>query len=774
MDRRDFIKMLGIAGTSATAYAACSAYMQEALAQSTTIEELLTSAAECPGGKLADIEHVVILMQENRSFDHYFGTLRGVRGFGDPRPLRLRNGKPVWEQSDGARPYRLPKKQAHESGIDAEKIPADSAGSVFLDDPSHSYETGRQAWNDGLMDKWKEYKNYVSFAHYTEADIPLYFKLAKAFTLCDAYFCSHNGATDSNRSYFWSGTCNGLASNEFFSSRKGPRPDWNTYPEKLEALKIDWKFYQDGLTWTSNDAFAGNYGDNTLEFFKAYEDETTALYKKNQRVNSVLRTDANKPSQFEQDIIDDKLPEVSWIVPPEAFTEHPKYPPHFGEYYVHEILRAFAANKKVWHKTLFLITYDENGGFFDHVLPPVPPLNANLGQVSAGIKLTPPGVPRDFNAEYPDKVADDPKEDAKYKDIKPTIPLGMGSRVPMLVISPWSAGGLVNSETFDHTSVIRFLDKWLIARGKQAADAPAFPTISSWRQAIAGDLTSTFDFSRTRTAGLDQLTAPGEKATMLTEVDRTSARAAAGGGYFTPGIADVKADAYADKPIGSKQDKARCEILPIGYDFQVCFRFGTHSDGKKRVEWVIRNRGPLGAAFYVTPYSRTDAPWYYSVEGVKSGAEPIEVTDYAQIENGTYEHAIHGPNGYLFEFSGNSLDAQQTQLPNIIEMKSADDGKKLQIVFEKWQTASGKLKLIDAYSGAEQVIDNAKEVSGTTTVEIATKDGWYDVAVVDGVNANNFLRRIAGHLENGKISKSDPAIGLEYDPLKRVYIGMMA
>ncbi|PSH70643.1 hypothetical protein CU102_00885 [Phyllobacterium brassicacearum] len=167
-----------------------------------------------------------------------------------------------------------------------------------------------------------------------------------------------------------------------------------------------------------------------------------------------------------------------------------------------------------------------------------------------------------------------------------------------------------------------------------------------------------------------------------------------------------------------------------------------------------------------------------TVEGVKPGGSPIEVTDYAQIiggkVEGDYAHAIQCPNGYLLEFSGNSLDPLQTQLPNIIEMKSADDGNKLQIVFEKWQTASSKLKLINAYSGTEQVIDKAKEVSGTTTVEIATKDGWYDVAVVDSVNANNFLRRYAGHLENGKISKSDPAIGLEYDAKKRAYIGMVA
>lgn len=274
MERRDFIKMLGIAGVNTAAYAACSTYMQEALASTTIVKDMLTASAHCRKGSLADIEHVVILMQENRSFDHYFGTLRGVRGFGDPRPLKMQNGQPVWHQAkDGkiTKPYRLPQ-GATPDGEGA-------AGGVFLQDPAHDYKSGLAAWNNGMMDQWIPQKGIVSMAHYTERDIPLYFKLARAFTICDAYFCSHNGATDSNRSYFWTGTCNGKAANSYFSGiENGPRSDWKSYPESLEERGVSWKFYQDGLKWTT-DQFAGNYGDNTLEYFKQYTEKTTAIYK---------------------------------------------------------------------------------------------------------------------------------------------------------------------------------------------------------------------------------------------------------------------------------------------------------------------------------------------------------------------------------------------------------------------------------------------------------------------------------------------------------------
>jgi phospholipase C len=765
MDRRYFIKLLGLAGTSATAYTACSAYMETALAKSaTTVDDLLTfDVPRCKGGgKLSDIEHVVILMQENRSFDHYFGTLRGVRGFGDPRPLRLFNGNQVWEQSDGAKPFRLPKKPANEAGIDGEAIPTDSSGSVFLQDPAHDFVTGLGAWHYGRMDQWKENKDYVAMAHYTEQDIPLFFRLAKTFTLCDAYFCSHNGPTDPNRSFLFTGTCMGKTDNKYFSglgasvgaslesffgfgSGSGSntaKPNWKSFPEKLEEIGVDWKFYQDGLGWPLLNSFAGNFGDNTLEYFEQFRDKTTSIYKKNQSVNSVLRTDAAKPSQFEKDIIDGKLPEISWIVAPEAFSEHPKYPPHFGEYYIHEILRAFAANKAVWQKTLFLINYDENGGFFDHVLPPVPPLSSEKGKTSPGITLTDKGT---INSET---------------SIDQDDPIGMGVRVPMLVISPWSMGGRVCSEVFDHTSVIRFLDKWLIARGKQK-DTGDFANISSWRRAVAGDLTSALDFGLLRTNDLDRLVAPSVKALILTDTDRSNANEMLA---FAPERSDIAADPDADKPILAKQDRTRCEILPVAYDFQAYFRFGS----EKRVEWVIRNSGRLGASFYVIPYSQKDNPWYYTVEGVAAGAStPIELTGYAENASRTYDYAIHGPNGYLFEFSGDSQDSLQAAFPEIVDVKSVKEAAGLQFTLSKWGSANGKLKAINAYTG--EFHELAANGVNETVFETATSDGWYDIALVDAVNTNNFLRRYAGHLENGKVSTSDPAIGLKYNPKTRLY-----
>ncbi|HMF66226.1 MAG TPA: hypothetical protein VK602_01290, partial [Phyllobacterium sp.] len=157
------------------------------------------------------------------------------------------------------------------------------------------------------------------------------------------------------------------------------------------------------------------------------------------------------------------------------------------------------------------------------------------------------------------------------------------------------------------------------------------------------------------------------------------------------------------------------------------------------------------------------------VEGVKSGGVPIAIGDYAQIESGEYAHAIHGPNGYLFEFAGNTLDEVQMALPNITDVKPAADGKTIQFIFDKWGTASGKLKLINAYTGYEEVIQN-----GVASIQITTQDGWYDVAFVDGANTNSFLRRYAGHVENGQIGQSDPAIGMQYDATKRAYIGVTA
>ncbi|WP_288194672.1 phosphocholine-specific phospholipase C [uncultured Phyllobacterium sp.] len=763
MDRRDFIKMLGIASVNTAAYAACSAYMQEALASSTVVEDMLSASVHCKEGSLADIEHVVILMQENRSFDHYFGTLRGVRGFGDPRPVKLKNGEPVWHQAQSdssaqkVKPYQLPRGTMTDN--------EGAAGGVFLEDPAHDYKSGLAAWNGGLMDKWIPQKGIVSMAHYSEKDIPLYFKLAKAFTICDAYFCSHNGATDPNRSYFWTGTCNGKTSNDFFSGNKAAdddasRPNWKSYPERLQELGVDWKFYQDGLTKT-DDAFAGNYGDNTLEYFKQFRVNKTRLgdkssiYDKNQTINSILRTEANTRSQFEQDIIDNKLPEVSWIVAPEAFSEHPKYPPHFGEYYLHEILRALVANKEVWHKTALIVTYDENGGFFDHVLPPVPPIIFNGGKVSSGIILPPSEKPRSFDTEC---------------SVDGNTVIGMGMRVPTLIISPWSSGGRVCSEVFDHTSVIRFLDVWLKARGRQQKDMPIFPNISSWRQAIAGDLTSAFDFGRADVKPMDDLVDGMQPVKVFSSREREFARNTI---TFKPTISDVNADPDNGKPISAKQDREGCDLLPIGYDFQVLCSFTKTTP--KRFELTFKNYGRLGAAFTVLAYDRNNSGWFFSLEGAKSDVSTaVTLSDVWYLKDskapgwgeGDYFYLVHGPNGYLAEFRGNAENPLQAAFPDFIDISPSADGKIMKFAFAMWPTANGKLKMINAYSGVETVISN-----GTKRVDVVTKDGWYDVSFVDAVNTDSkYLRRYAGHIETGKMSRTDPAIGMIYDEAARVYI----
>ena len=751
MQRRDFIKLLGLAGTSAAAYAACSAYMAEALAQSaSTIDELLTVEGECKEGSLADIEHVVFLMQENRSFDHYFGTLRGVRGFGDPRPMKLRNGKSVWQQSAAwprkpdpvtgiipdSTPYRMFKESRAVPTL-LEPVDPSSAGGTYIEDPAHRFGDSLGAWNGGLMDQWIEKKKIVTMSHYTEIDIPLYFKLARAFTLCDAYHCAHNGGTDANRSIFFTGTCKGRTENDYFSHANPAdrdKLDWTSYPEKLELLGVSWKFYQEGL---DGNTFTGNYGDNVLDAFKQFQDKSTAIYKKNQTVNPVLRTSVDVPSQFEQDVRDNTLPAVSWIVAPEAFTEHPHFPPHFGEYYVHEILRAFTINKEVWKKTLFIINYDENGGFFDHVPQPVPPIDPVNGKTTPGITFDVPGT---ANSET---------------SIQSKNPIGMGARVPALIISPWSTGGRVNSEVFDHTSAIRFLDKWLVARGLQKPDAPAFENLSSWRLAIAGDLTSTLDFKRSETTALEQVVPAATKARIMSSEEKKIVPVGWLKGAAAE-VGDMKADPLHTKT-ALKQDRARCEKLPIAYDFHVITAVES-----KSVRLTFRNPGPLGTAFTVIPYTTKDKVKLYSVEGAKKDGLRSELSDVLTptSPDGLYSYAIHGPNGYLLELRGNFQTATQQLVAEIVDIKSKADAAKIEFSFGKWNP-NGKLTMVNAYTGETKSI-----AEGMTALETATADGWYDVAFFDD---GTYLRRYAGRLENGRIGKSDPAIGMQYDEATRVY-----
>ena len=360
------------------------------------------------GGSIRDIKHVVLLMQENRSFDHYFGTLAGVRGFDDPNALILPNGKSVFYQPDPENPsgYLLPF-HLDTRTTSAQKIPS----------TSHAWAVQHEAWNDGKMDNWMPAHRkadgvrapYV-MGYHTRADIPFQFALAEAFTVCDAYHCSVFGPTWPNRMYWMTGTID--ADGEHGGPMTSNKPimegfRWKTYAERLEGAGVSWKVYQQ----------QDNYGCNMLEHFKTFKEASpdSHLYTR-----GMVREPEGK---FEYDAMNDNLPTVSWIITTSTQSEHPDFMPAAGAAFVASKIDAIAANPAVWAKTVFILDYDENDGIFDHVVPPTPP----------------PGTPKEFVNG---------------------LPIGAGFRVPCIIVSPWTAGGWVCSQPFDHTSVLQFLEKF--------------------------------------------------------------------------------------------------------------------------------------------------------------------------------------------------------------------------------------------------------------------------------------------------------------------------
>ena len=275
--------------------------------------------------------------------------------------------------------------------------------------------------------------------YHTRSDIPFHYALAEAFTICDDYYCSVMGPTWPNRMYWMTGTIDpdGEGGGPLTNNHAAPGGfRWTTYAERLQKAGVSWKVYQQ----------TDNYGCNMLERFKVFKeaDKKSALYKR-----GVAREPEGK---FEHDAINGKLPAVSWIIPTSFQSEHPDFTPAAGAAFIASKLNAIAANPEVWSKTVFILNYDENDGIFDHVAPPVPP----------------PGTPREFVEG---------------------LPIGGGFRVPCIVISPWTVGGWVCSEPFDHTSVIQFLEKF--------TGVPE-PNITDWRRQTFGDLTAAFRFDDDR------------------------------------------------------------------------------------------------------------------------------------------------------------------------------------------------------------------------------------------------------------------------------------
>ena len=417
------------------------------------------TAAATTSASLSDIKHVVILMQENRSFDHYFGTLSGVRGFSDQNAAKNANGTPIFDQygyqpgsgpsaSGYLQPFHLVNKPPSENGEDTNDI-------------AHDWVTQHDSWNGGKLDSFirahlsadGDTNGPVTMGYFTRSELAFYYALADAFTICDGYHCSVLGPTDPNRLMAMSASIDPSGGHggpviTTASNRVGMtgKLSWKTMPEALLAAGVSWKVYNDPT---------GILGLGVLSYFKNYTNpfSLTGL----ELIAKGLTP--GFPGDFESDVKSGSLPSVSWIVPPLAECEHPAAPPEWGEYLVQQILSILVSNPDVWAQTVFIVNYDENGGFFDHVPPPAAPAGTAGEYLTGTLPSSAGGI---------------------------AGPVGLGFRTPALVISPFSAGGYKYSGTLDHTSTLRLIETRF---------GVTVPNLSAWRRSVTGDFTGALNLA---------------------------------------------------------------------------------------------------------------------------------------------------------------------------------------------------------------------------------------------------------------------------------------
>jgi phospholipase C len=463
VSRRRFIAT----GAALAGAAALAGYLPERLSQA--------AAASAPSSfDLSQIKHVVYLMQENRSFDHYFGTFPGVRGFSDPTAMKLPSGNSVFQQPDPANhPYGY---------VEPFHMDTTNSSAAAVPSLSHDWRDQHASWNHGAMDGWLrthtasdgEVHGTYTMGHYTQQDIPFHWALAQSFSLLDNYHCSVMGPTYPNRLLWQTGSLD--PQGQF----GGPvletvAPNPLTFPTAAEIL------YQAG--YGVKVYSTASTGLNAFSFFANFQSATAlpaGLYQNIMSFGTVWGSSdpsaAGAPTSpsaavsaglaFEEDCQNGTLPDVSWIMPVGNVQEHPPDIPALGAQFIASKLEALAANEDLWNSTVFILNYDENDGFFDHVVPPTPDAS-----------------------QYPEEFV-------KLASPKGTpgggLPVGGGFRVPCFVISPWTVGGNVYSNVADHTSCLQLLEQVTAAGGLSGKGGVSIPMVSTWRRATFDDLTGAF------------------------------------------------------------------------------------------------------------------------------------------------------------------------------------------------------------------------------------------------------------------------------------------
>ncbi len=832
--RRDFLKKTAMLTGATMAWGG-------ALPES--IQKALAISPE-PGSTVFDAEHIVILMQENRSFDHCYGALRGVRGFNDPRAFVLPNGNPVWLQTNAKgetyAPFRL----------DMHETKATWMGSL-----PHDWHNQVAARNNGRYDMWLSAKEPedpayshmpLTMGHYTREDIPFYYAFADAFTVCDQHFCSSLTGTMPNRNHLWSGTIRAEHSPASPAKVYNEETDndheasWTTFPERLEDWGISWKIYQNELAIPTG--FEGeerpwlsNYDDNPLEYFTQYQvrfsprhrayldklaqtlpQEIKALQQQAQAatpgsddaktlqaqiadkteqltqvsaeqtrwsqthydnltqreknihekaftcntndphyrsLDSITYDDNGTPRtvqipkgdvlhQFRQDVQSGNLPTVSWLISPENFSDHPSAA-WYGAWYVSEVLDILTKNPEVWKKTVFILNYDENDGYFDHVPPFTAPNSDDpaTGRASEGLNT------REDYVTLDEDKADRPDYPAQAS------PIGLGYRVPMVIASPWSRGGFVCSEVFDVTSSLRFMEVWLTHKTGIKVEEP---NISPWRRAICGDLTSAF---RPDHGKADPVPFP-PRDTFIETIHKAQFKGLPTNyhGLTADEIAQIK-KSPASSPLLVKQEPGIRPSCALPYEL--------HADGalnadRSQFEITLEARSErfgahaAGSPFQIYAYGGPDH-FQARAYAVAAGSQVAESWPLSDFPTGQYHLRVDGPNGFHREFQGTAADPVLT-----IHVEDAVTGSKMSthvtVSLTSHETHAKTVELRDnAYGFGSHTQD--VPAGGTIQIMVPTdhSHGWYDFTV-RLAGSQTFAYRYAGRVESGQASYSDPAM----------------
>jgi phospholipase C len=832
--RRDFLKMASLLAGGMVVDSASGAmrWAPDSIKRALAIDPV-------HGSTFLDAEHVVILMQENRSFDHTYGCLQGVRGYRDPHPLELPNGNPVWLQSDERgktfAPFRL---NMWESSA------------TWMDSLPHGWNNQTDARNKGRYDKWLPNKHSSTVAYYdmpltmgyyNREDIPFYYALADAFTVCDGNHCSSLTGTNPNRLHLWTGT---IRAEQDASSMACVSNDdvgypiwqrWTTFPERLEQHGVSWKIYQNEVDLDSGFSddegnWLGNFQDNPAEWFEQFNlpfrhtrrshvsallktlpgeievlkaklpnseglSKTTVQKQIDEKVAllSLLQTESSKYTdesweslndhqkslhrrafvtndddpnyrvltdlvyqdgehqrtvqvpagdvfyQFRKDATSGELPTVSWLVAPEAFSDHPSSA-WYGAWYVSEALDILTKNPEVWKKTIFILCYDENDGYFDHLPPFVAPnpKDPTTGKTSGDIDTR-----VDF-VELSECRKHDSPDEARESSI------GLGYRVPLVIVSPWSRGGVVNSETFDHTSILQFLEIFTSHKsGKQIRET----NISQWRRHVCGDLTSVFRPYHGETVELPKFV---ERDPFVEDIHKSKFKK----------LPDNFRDLNEAEIMQIKMDSRQSEWMPKqepGTRTACPLKYELYADGKAaggNFEFTLSagdkvfGASALSSGFSV--YAHTGKDVLCRSYAVAAGTRLEDSFPLSLFDGGNYRIRIDGPNGFYREFRGSEPPILSTTLKYSARGDKLNGNLKVNLHNEAGAPLT--IGVMDnAYGATYPAVSIGRGDVKEFQIDTSKSHGWYDFSVsIDG--HPGFVKRYAGHVETGQWSITDPAM----------------